>query len=346
MREAVKQIRLYRQHLTDKTDKLTVVHDLNGIQAQFMVNAFHALKIRCDEKLTEENFGKDLVKNWSVRGTVHVFAKDDLPLFKFGKKRYRNTDWKGYCDYNKQEWWMTPVRQRYWADFIVKCVADGICEREALKENCIKNGMTSKEHDTMFDQWGGGIRELCENGFLNYKVQEKKAFEICPFFEPLEEEYAELEMARRYFEHYAPATIKDTAYYFHWTQTKVKEIMKKLPIEKITVDGRDYFFLDRLAGDYPDIPDCIFLAGFDQLMLGYKKEESIFLPGEHLRGIFNLAGIVMPAILLHGRVVGRWRKKNKKMTLTMFETVAEKEKKLITNSIEAEFGEIGNVEWI
>lgn len=36
--EELKQIRLFRQHLTDKADKMTVVKDLNGIQAQFTVN--------------------------------------------------------------------------------------------------------------------------------------------------------------------------------------------------------------------------------------------------------------------------------------------------------------------
>ena len=36
--DELKQIQLYRQHLTDKADKHTVCHDLNGIQAQFTVN--------------------------------------------------------------------------------------------------------------------------------------------------------------------------------------------------------------------------------------------------------------------------------------------------------------------
>ena len=55
------------------------------------------------------------------------------------------------------------------------------------------------------------------------------------------------------------------------------------------------------------MPDCLFLAGFDQLMLGYLKTESIFLAKEYIRGIFNLSGIVMAPILLRGRVAGRWK---------------------------------------
>ena len=69
------------QHLLKKTDKKTVLHDLLGVQAQITVNAYHALKIRCHD-LTEENFGAGLVKNWTLRGTVHIFAEEDLPLFK------------------------------------------------------------------------------------------------------------------------------------------------------------------------------------------------------------------------------------------------------------------------
>lgn len=84
--QELKQIRLYRQHLTNPADKQTVVKHLNGLQAQFMVNAFHALKIRCNEPVTEENFGDGLVENW----TVHIFSEDDLPLFRHGRENYRS----------------------------------------------------------------------------------------------------------------------------------------------------------------------------------------------------------------------------------------------------------------
>ena len=41
--------RITNQYLTEPGDKLTVVRDLCGIQAQFMVNALHSLKIRCTD---------------------------------------------------------------------------------------------------------------------------------------------------------------------------------------------------------------------------------------------------------------------------------------------------------
>lgn len=342
----IQQIRLYRQHLTDKADKLKVVQDLNGLQAQFLVNAYHALKIRCSEIITADNFGEGLVKNWTIRGTVHIFDRDDLPLFKYGKERYHNDSWKGYMcrESDSGEWALTPQRQKFWAEFIVKKVAEGICEREALKTLCTQNGMTELEMDAMFHPWGG-MRELCEHGFLNYKVQEKKAFVISPSFAPMDREAAELEIVRRYCLHYAPATIKDMSYFFGWSQTKAKEMLEKLPVERMVVDGSDYFYMGEMQSDYPDVPPCILLAGFDQLMLGYQKNESIFLPKEYLRGIFNLGGIVMPAILLDGQVVGRWRKKNNKMTFEMFETVSDRDRRHILDIMEELFEDIKKVEW-
>ena len=90
------QIRLARQHLTDKTDRRTVVRDLLGVQAQFMVNALHSLHIRCRESFSEAEAGEGLVKNWAVRGTVHVFDEADLGLFRHDPLLYRSMDFRGY----------------------------------------------------------------------------------------------------------------------------------------------------------------------------------------------------------------------------------------------------------
>ena len=47
--EEIKIRQLTNQHLITPSDKMTVVRDLCGIQAQFMVNALHSLKIRCKD---------------------------------------------------------------------------------------------------------------------------------------------------------------------------------------------------------------------------------------------------------------------------------------------------------
>ena len=80
-------------------------------------------------------------------------------------------------------------------------------------------------------------------------------------------------------------------------------------------------------------------------MLGYRKEDNPFLPPEHLRGIFNLAGIVNPAILLHGRVVGKWKEKGGKVEFTTFEPLSGKDKQLIAQEAEQLF-QPRKIKWI
>ena len=105
-----------------------------------------------------------------------------------------------------------------------------------------------------------------------------------------------------------------------------------LPVESFDCENKTYYFINNGKTYNDDIPECIFLAGFDQLMLGYEKKESLFLKPENLRGIFNLAGIVMPSILFNGNVVGRLKKKNGTFTAELFGNVSEKDIKKIKES--------------
>ena len=306
--EEIKLRRLAGQHLLAPTDTQTVVKDLCGVQAQFLSHALHGLSIRCDEVNTE-----GLVKSWTNRGTMHLFSVDDLPLFLHEGR----THFLRPVDTLESDAYISADRKAYYADLIVDAVSKGIDEREALKAVCEKAGMTESESQSLFHPWGGTIRALCEAGRICHKVQEKKAYQLCPDFEPMAEEPARIELARRYFTHFGPATIKDAAYFFGTTQTKVKSWLKQLSITETSLDGKSYFYINNGLLSCK-LPACLFLAGFDQLMLGYEKTESLFLPKEHMREIFNLAGIVRPAVLVNGTVVGWWNLKNRKLKITRF----------------------------
>lgn len=335
--EELKIRQLTNQHLIVPSDKLTVIRDLCGVQAQFFPNAMHSLRVRCHD-FDENTVADGLVKNWSVRGTVHVFAESDLPLFIRcnNGEAYRKNEWGGYTFWNdgRRVWALTPERQKYFANIIIAAVSERAYTRDELKELCRAHGMVAEEVDSMFEAWGGGIRELCERGFMHYVVQEKKAYIASPEFKPIPEEDAKLEIARRYFTNMGPATIHDAMYYTGAKQAEVKNWLKMLPVEAFDCEGKTYYYIPNGKTYDKEIPPCIFLAGFDQLMLGYQKKESIYLPQEHLRGIFNLAGIVMPPILLHGKVVGKWKKKNENLICTLFETVSDREKKDICDTAE------------
>ena len=342
--EEIKLRRITNQYLTTPSDKLTVVRDLCGVQAQFMRNAMHALKIRCRD-FDEATVKDGLVKNWTIRGTVHVFAESDLPLF-INARNFRRNEWDEPSFWNQREKWaLTPRRQQFFTSAILEALKDGPRSREELKQFCREQGMTPAEEDSMFDPWGGGIRELCERGFANYTVQEEKVYSLAPEFVPLPEELAELELARRYFTNFGPATIHDAMYFFHASASKVKKWLSKLPVQTCQWNGATYYSIKNGKAYDRNMPKCLFLAGFDQLMLGYEKKESLYLKQEHLRSIFNLAGIVMPAVLLDGHVVGRWKKKGGKLTVELFETVSDSDCRAVAEKAESLWVDLSKLEW-
>ncbi len=343
--EEIKIRQMANQHLLEPAEKIRVLHDFCGVQAQFMGNVMHSLKIRCSD-YSEDTLSDGVVKNWTVRGTVHVFAEDDLALFIHcsNGQDYLRGDWRGYTFWNQRDKWaLTPERQAYFANVILDALRCSVLTREELKDICRQNGMTETEESSMFDQWGGGIREMCERGFINYVVQEKKAFCLSPAFSPIPEREAKLEMARRYFTHMGPSTVHDAMYYFHAAAAQIKDWIAGLPVWSTVCEGKTYYYIDDNQTYAQGIPRCLFLAGFDQLLLAHEKKESLFLSQENLRAIFNLAGIVMPALMIDGKVAGRWKKKNKKLFITMFKTLTREEKNIVTDFADSLWNDIASV---
>ena len=322
-REELQLRQLSGQRLLAPDDKDAVLRALCGLQAQFLSHALHALRLRSRD-FAPGTDADGIIKSWTLRGTMHIFSESDLPLFLYrGRSHFLRP-----CDTLAGDEHISAERKQVFAELIVRAVADGIDEREALKQLCFDAGLTETEAQSVFDPWGGTLRALCESDVLCHKVQEKKAFRLCPPFEPMEEAEARLEIARRYFTNYGPATLRDAAYFLGATQAQIKAWLREIPVEAALCEGRTYYHIGNALPD-GELPVCRFLAGFDPLMLGYEKKESLYLPAEHLRGIFTLAGIVQPALLLRGRVVGRWKRKGKRLAVALFEPVSAADRLLI-----------------
>ena len=313
-------LRLHNQHLL--SPGIDPAADLCGFQAQFLRNAVHALRIR-----SHEVFVDNLVKTWTLRGTLHLVPERDLPLYLRhcgSAEDVCQSDWYTWTSARGHA--NPPEREAELARLTLEAIASGVEDRENLRIHLRTCGMTEAEESRVFSPWGGMIAELANIGAIAFRVDmadechpvETKRYRPLAPFTPAEEDAARLELARRYFTHYGPATLRDAAYFFRWTQSEVKALLPHLPVQTVAAEGREHFIIPNGEPEC-GLPPVRLLAGFDPLMLGYRKEDNPFLPPAHLRGIFNLAGIVHPAILLHGRVVGKWKEQDGKVTLTAFE---------------------------
>lgn len=322
--EELQLLQLQNAFLLSPSDGKSVAQGLCGLQAQFFSNARHALSIRCRNA---EEILPSLVKNWTLRGTLHLFHSNDLSLFLSGcGSLYRKNEWTEKSWWNQRpDWALTPKRQQYFTSLVLEALENGPMTRESMKTLCRQNGITDAEENSFFSPWGGGIREMCERGFMHYLPLEEKTFALSPIIQPMEKEEAELELARRYFTHYGPATLHDALYFFHAPAKQVKKWLDRLPLSETACSGRTYFFIRPSVRMPANLPACLFLAGFDPLLMGHEKRESLFLPAEYLRNIFNLAGIVMPGLLVEGRIRGKWKEQNGKLSVTLFESLTKQQ---------------------
>lgn len=199
-------LRMNRQYLfAPAEDELTVLCSLCGLQAQFYGNCLHALRLRCGKAPDEDILRTSAVKTWTLRGTLHLIALDDLPLFLYdGRSHFLRP-----CDTMENDDHLSAARKRELAAIILDAAQSGCGGREELRLICREHGMTPDEEQNAFDPWGGLLRALCESGTLGHTAQQKKAFRPCPPFAPMTKADALRALMRRYLTHYGPVTVQD-----------------------------------------------------------------------------------------------------------------------------------------
>lgn len=107
--EEIRLQRLANHGLISPMGRLDAARRLCGIQAQFASYAWHALRIRCPDV---EKGGEGLVRNWTLRGTMHIFPESDLPLY-IRAEGYRSNEWGGRNFWNSRpDWALEPGRGR------------------------------------------------------------------------------------------------------------------------------------------------------------------------------------------------------------------------------------------
>ena len=145
-------------------------------------------------------------------------------------------------------------------------------------------------------------------------------------------------LMRRYLTHYGPVTVQDAAYFFGLPQCELLPLIESLSPREFVCEGKTFYRLDDI-NIIGDLSCCRFLAGFDPLMLGYEKRANPFLPEEALRGVFTLAGIVRPSILLDGKIVGVWKRRGKAVELTWLMPLQSLQRKRIEEEALRIFGD-------
>jgi hypothetical protein len=321
-------ISLQRQFLTGKAPRDRVVSKLCGLQAQFANNPKYALRIRGSD-FDEERWHQGLVKTWTFRNTLHTVLEKELGLFLSAQDI--PGEWR-------DGWGLPACRMAYWSDFLMDRIKGGIRGREALKKACRERGISAEEEGNVFHGWGGLLKEMSRRGLITYHPGTAKLFVPCPPIQTMPRDEARAVLLRRYFETFGPAAVEDALSFTGFRRREVEALIKDFDIKlrPFSSGGRDYFYLGELPPAAP-VPPCLFLAGFDQLIMGY-RDRSRVMDGEDRRNVITNSGIVHPTVLLRGRLRARWKKDGPLLMIKAFHPLSPRDRGLIAETGKAVFG--------
>ncbi|MDR1651637.1 MAG: winged helix DNA-binding domain-containing protein [Synergistaceae bacterium] len=323
-REHILCARLRNQFLLERSACATVVSGLCGLQAQFASNPKYALRIRGSD-FDEADWDAGLVKIWSFRHTLHVVRLDELGVFLSAAGMPDR--WEGFEG-------IGAPRAEALAGFLMEQIISGVTGREALKARCREADVGREELDKVFNGWGGLLYEMNQRGMIAYHPGTAKNFLPCAGVERMDKESARAVLLRRYFRSFGPAALEDCAAFTGYKKREIAGIIErhKIALRSVRSRGTEYFHSGSLP-DFRAVPPCIFLAGFDQMIMGY-KDRSAILDDKFKRSVVTVSGIVSPTVLLDGRICAKWKKDKDKLVIYPFRKLSKRERR-----IAAEFGE-------
>lgn len=262
-----------------------------GIQAQELRAAGLAIRARVPGARPADLAGAGLVRTWTVRGTVHLVAADDLPWIDAltGPRNRRRFDAL-----------MTKRGNLGIAEAIrpaaLEILADGPITRAALIERLDARGLPplGPRSVNVLMPWLAATGEVVGGADGTFAVADPPA--------PVAGEEALATLGRRYLAGYGPAGPEDLA---RWSGLPITVCRRALAAVDDAIDGGGGLLV-LPAPDPPLAPPVLILGAFDTAMLGWRSREPIVAASDDHR-LLPGGGVVRPVVLVRGRAAATWK---------------------------------------
>ncbi|WP_162921727.1 winged helix DNA-binding domain-containing protein [Listeria costaricensis] len=303
--EAIRHARFYNSGLYEPfLSCQEAASRLFGIQAQYQqfadINLYNRVDGLDKERLTDLYQQSGLIKLWGQRMTVHLYESADWGILQALYQERHNWVKKQFAERELD------------LDILLAEMEELLLTKGQVDKGEIAAllGENSKELMT----WGGILIQATLDGLL-YCVPETPKTRLYRHNRLLEatpaqydKDAAVIEMLRRYFCAYGPASLRD---FRHWSGLKAADFMpfinEALADFTVVSDERgsvvyyhpDYFF--------PEVRKGIMMLGkFDPLFVCYADKRWIAAEDE-ISLIWRKAGQIESVLLIDGKLRGTWR---------------------------------------
>lgn len=319
--------RLRRQRLDERRGggaMLDVARDLCGLHAQLTSSAELTLQARLDglepgamqRALWQE---RTLVKTWAMRGTLHLFAADDYPLWPAALPAF----------YRVQPAWLrhyglTADELERLLDAIEDALGGEPLTRGQLAEAVTASTGSAHLGEQMRHSWGALLKPAAFQGRLCFGPSKGQNVTFTRpdrwLGRPIrrsDPREAMREVARRYLDAFGPARVEDLGRW--WAGISAAQASRLLAslgdeVANVEVDGATLWLLrahlDQLRSAQSSRLVRL-LPAFDQYVVGAPRAEDAVLAPALRKRVYRDQGWLSPVLVVDGRMEGVWHHQRK-----------------------------------
>lgn len=301
---------------TDFSTPADAVRWMGAIQAQDYPGAKWSVGLRLpgttDRDVEQALADRSIVRTWSLRGTLHLMAAEDVrwvqeliyprmqTQFRFNLKRHALENGE--------------LSRCY--DILGKLLRDGVqATRDEVREALAQGGITVHNERVNFI-----LVTAAAEGLICQGVRRNKDFTFTLLDEWIgptpkqSREEALHAFALRYFRSHGPATVADFAWWSGLTLTEARKAVELVrpELQEEIHNGQPVWLAPETKE--PAENTLFLLPGFDEYLLGYTDRTDALPPKyeKEVNGTGN--GLFVSTIVVDGKVEGTWRRAFRKDT--------------------------------
>jgi|SRR5579863_2066427 len=300
-------------------DFMQAVTRTAGIQSQVMSAAELAVCTRVEgfsphDVQTALFQDHTLVKTWAMRGTLHVLAARELPLYVAARDWQHTANWSAYF----AEFGLSRAQQEAFLLAVPHVLEQGPLTRLQLAEALAKHTGVAHVRDLILSSsWGSPLKPSAYRGELCFGPgQGKTATFLNPRvwsgeWQPIEPQLALQNIARRYLQAYGPATSDNFAFWWGCRKGLARQIFQAIEeeLEEVEVEGWRAFALRAtlpFMQSVKPVETVHLLPLFDAYTIGVPRDCEPLLSAAYKRQVFNMQGWTFAVILVNGSIQGIW----------------------------------------
>lgn len=315
--------RMARHGLAPRVGFMEAVRRMIGVQAQVMSAAELSLWARVDGLHPADVQGalwqeRTLVKTWAMRGTLFLFAAEDLPLV----VATRNATEHRYKIKYFESYGISESQFQEFLEAVPRVLGDEPMTREGLAAAVAKHtGLDRLLPALTESSWGSALKPSAMRGDLCYgPIQGRNVAFVRPVdwlggWREIDPKSASQEIIRRYMGVYGPATPRDFSRWWGAGTRLANKVFKELgdELEAVDVEGHKAFALRSSVepmGSLSAAGIVRLLPMFDAYTHGLLEYEPL-LPLAFRPLVFRPQGWISAVVLVDGRIGGVWQYETK-----------------------------------